>query len=236
MGIREYVPGWNWMSRKVISAAESISGIEELEAREMNARFDLSRLAAEKIDADREKKRHLSIVLIGKTCPLDEDALRYVGVDEALVEIGREQRGLIDDLMMKNEKLRARHFAYFAESVCEGVNVRKAPVLVYSGDRIVYVNKKFERKFGSTYGLGVKLRENEGLRVALKRGDGYEVDFERGILVFVGHKKKLGDVHAAHFLSGDNRIKKKIDAFRKKNERAIVDIYAAMRRQGVAFS
>jgi len=230
MSIRDGL--WKYVNR--ISGAERT--ILELEAMGENARFNYRRLATDKINVERMRRRHLALVITGETCPLDENALKFVGLDEEIVLVGREKTGTIKKLTNDNAELNAEYFGYFAESVCEGVNTRKVPVVVYSGGHVVYANRKFERKFGSTYNLGVKLKEDEELVAALKNGEGYEVDFKRGTLIFVGHNKKVGDVNVAHFLPGDSRMKERINAFRKKNERAVVDIYDAIRRQGVAFA
>jgi len=223
MGIKESLR--NYFMR--VSGAEL--EIAEAEAKEENARRDLI-MVIEEAGAVREARMdYLAVVLTGKCSPLDEGGLERLGINDALIRVGRERFGEVKKLGEKIEKLRGKYFSYVAESVCETEGVRKVPVMVYSDGHIVYTNRKFERRVPSNYLFGVSLKENEELGVALRKGKGFEIESEKGKLVFVPREKKAGDINVAYFLPEESRLRGRVDAFKKKSEQVARKVYEKLK-------
>jgi len=197
----------------------------EMEAREENARRDLARVVMEADAVRKARMDYLATVLTGRFSPLDTESLKNLGIDEALVRVGRERFDEVKKLSEKIEELREMYFSYVAETVCETKRAKKVPVMVYSDGHVVYVNDRFMRKFPSKYLLGNSLRENRGLNVALNEGDGFEVESEGGKLVFVPRIRRAGAINVAYFLPEESRLGKKVKAFKRRNEGVVREIY-----------
>ncbi|MFH0711660.1 MAG: hypothetical protein V1889_00885 [archaeon] len=206
-----------------------VSGAEreilEMEAREENARRDLARVVREAKAVHGMRMNYLATILTGRISPLDSGSLKKLGINKALIRVGRERFCDVEKLGEEVKRLREMYFSYVAETVCEGEKTKRVPVMVYSGGNVVYANEKFMKRFPSRYLLGNSLRENWRLNVALNWGDGFEIKSEGGELVFVPRTRRTGAINVAYFLPDEDRLKKKAAAFRKRNEGVVRYIY-----------
>jgi len=204
--------------------------IEEMGARVENGERDLARVLEEAEAVRETKKDYLAIILTGNLSPLDEEGFEKLGLNEALIRIGKEHFNETVRLDGELRKLKGDYLEYVTRGVCEAESIRKVPVMVYDGEHVVYGNRKFGRRFSSGHALGVSLRENKALGIALARGDGFEVPEGKGSLVFVSSRKGVEGVHVAYFLPEERRLRGKVKKFRDRSERAIGEVYSTLRR------
>lgn len=208
--IREYVNKISGAEREIL----------ELEAREMNVRFDLKRLATEKIDAEDARRRHLAIVLTGRYSHLDKEDFDALGINGAIAEELKESFGKIEKITNDYDDLRAKYFGYVADRVCEKEKVRGVPVMVYCAGKIVSANKKFKRRFdlGNVNNI---LKENEDFGKAIRSEKKYEIEIDKGKLVFAFPGKKFDKVGVAYFLPEDVLLENMVGVVKKKGEKAV---------------
>lgn len=184
------------------------------------------------IEAARKVKRskpyYLAVILTGNIHHLGDKDFGKLGINEALVQVARDERVERESLVARYETLQKDSLACLVEAVCIDHDSKRLPIFVYHAGEMIYSSPKFDKMTYTARYVVSELESNPKIKKRIEAGKKAKMEYCNGKLFFVPEKLRNGEVISiVHYVpAGKNRASR---IYAKRGGEAVKEIYKTLK-------